>query len=193
MLRQYLDNTTLVIAITLTLVWIFPTTISQSMIGILLTWVYGILTARILRMILQWSIMRWGVSKSGVIVLGLAMTIFGGAIAYFGWQEALWFYVAAGWVIAFAGFDSAFAAYRGRMTLFYVEMINDFQYLLVALFAMAIFGGYIANSGVGALGLEYQGVPGETLIFLAMAMAWSEITHGIGMYFQSVIEGIFDN
>ena len=192
-MRQYIDITTFVIAVALTILWLNPTIISVPAIGILLTWVYGVISARILRMILQWTIMRWGVSRSGVIALGLAMTVGGAAIAYFGWQESMWFYVAVGWVVAFAGFDSAFAAYRGRMTLFYVEMINDFQYLLVALFGLAVFGGYIESSQMGQLGLEYQGVPGESMIFLALVMAWSEIAHGIGMYFQSILENIFDN
>jgi hypothetical protein len=175
------------------MLWLYPTTISQAAIGIVLTWVYGILAARLLRMILQWGIMRWGVSRGGVIVLGLAMTACGVAIAYFGWQESVWFYVALGWVIAFAGFDSAYAAYRGRMTMFYVEMINDFQYLLVALFMLAVFGGNVADSQLAKLGLEYQGVPAESLIFLALVMAWAEIAHGVGMYFENLIESIFDN
>ncbi|MFW0871217.1 MAG: hypothetical protein ACKKL4_02060 [Patescibacteria group bacterium] len=191
-MSRYIDSTTFVIATALTLLWIFPTVVSPVMISILLTWVYGILAARILRMILQGAIMRWGMNRGGVIMLGFVMTIIGAAIIYFGYQESLWFYTAIGWIIGFAGFDSALAAYRGRIKLFYIEMINDAQYLLVSLFALALFGGNIVQSQIASLGLEYQGVPGESLIFLALAMAWAEIAHGVGMYIESTIEKIFD-
>ena len=162
-------------------VWLQPQLLSIAGIGIAIAWVYGVLFARLARTCLQYAILHWGVNRYGVMVLGVCALIGGIVLVYYGWRESVYLWMGIGWVMVYAGYDVAQAAYKKRLGHVVWELMTTLQYLLVALMALALFRTYISGSPVGQLEIEYQGLAGESLLFIAMIMTGCEIVHQVAM------------
>ena len=92
----------------------------------------------------------------------------------------------------YAGGQGALSAYEKKMGDVYWHLFTTMQYLVVALMVMVLMGGYLPQTPLGQVGIEYQGLSGESLVVLALVMTVCEIVHRLGMRIQERIEKTID-
>lgn len=166
-----------IVLIPLLVIWFFPHLLSSSGIILLITVAYGMLVTRVLKITAQYAVLHWGVNRQGVMFLALLLLLCGVAILYYAWRESTWVYATVGWIASFAGFDITWSAYRKQLGRLGQTMLLSLEYVVVALFALALFGGYLPNSPVGQMNIEYRGLRGESLLFIAIVMLAAEVVH----------------
>lgn len=174
-MQERITNTALVLF--LLLVWYYPVLLSQTGIALLIAWAYGIIMARIVRTALQYAVLNWGVNRWGIIGFGLAMMLVGGSLMYLSWMYQAYVYIGVGWVLLYTGYDSTFSAYKKKIGNVVYEMVINIEYLVVALLALALFGGYLPASPIGLMNIEYHTLRGESLLFVAIVMLACRSAH----------------
>lgn len=184
-------NTIVTVVLLAVLLW-YPDILSETGIGIVIAWVYGVLFSRFLSLIFQYAVFRWGVNRNGIRVLGVVLVAGGVGMMYLAYTQTNWVLLGLGWVAVYAGLYSAMAAHKKRLGNSYYEMFTTMQYLVVALMTLVLFGPYIAQTPLGGLGIVYQGLRGESLVTIALVMLVCEITHVYARQAQIKIEKVLN-
>jgi len=169
-------NQALLLAL-LSVIWFNPEIVSNWALVSVLALVGGFLLAQLFIIAIEYVLICYGANRQGVAFLSIILGLLGIAIGYFAWIEASYSMFNISWIIVYTSFGVFTAAHKRQLGTVLRDMFLYIEYLFIALFSAALFQTYISQSSLASYELQYSGVAGETLWFIAMVVLVCDIAY----------------
>jgi|GEM_PF-3902233 len=165
------------VAVLLSLIWFTPSIVNEWTLQVILSLVGSFLLAQLFILVIEWLLIRYGVNRGGISFLSSVLAVVGLAMMYFAWQESNYSMLNIAWIVMYTALGVLHAVYSRSLRGLQSNIILYLEYIFVSLFAAALFNKYIDTSPLSQYALEYNGVGGETVWFIALAVLACEIAY----------------